>query len=143
MRRFSVISLFALVAICATGTLKAQDRGVRANVPFDFVVGSKHLPSGSYQFLASSARSSNPFLIRNANGQVVMLSMTHEAGDVSRHDCGLIFYKYGDRYFLHDVYCPAIAINVAIPFSKEEKQIRQQQARLEPDRILLALNSSY
>lgn len=44
----------------------------------------------------------------------------------------LIFKKYGDRYFLHEVFSPA-GMNVSLFRSKEERHIRQQTAMVKLD----------
>ena len=140
MTRFRVTSLLILATLCMAGIAEAQDREIRANVPFDFVVGNKHLPSGSYQFFTSFVRSSNTILIRNAHQQIVMLSMAGDAGNFPGNVSRLVFYKYGDHYFLREIHCPTVALNVAFPQSKQEKQTRRQMAWLGPDQVLLALN---
>jgi len=140
MKRFRVISLLILTGLCTTGIAKAQGDAIRANVPFDFVVGSKQLPSGSYEFVTSSARSSHTIFVRNADQRIVMLSMTGETGKVPGNVTRLVFYKYGDHYFLREIHCPTMALNVALPQSKEEKQTQRQMAWLGPEQVLLALN---
>ncbi len=140
MKRFRVISLLILTGLFTAGIAKAQEGTIRANVPFDFVVGSKPLQSGTYQFLTSFARSSHAIFIRSTNQQIVMLGMTGEAGNLPGNVTRLVFYKYGDHYFLREIHCPSMSLNIAFRQSKREKQIRQQMASLGPDRVLLALN---
>ena len=48
----SVISLLSLLLVA--GLAIAQTSHVRANVPFNFTVGSKTLPAGTYDIRASS-----------------------------------------------------------------------------------------
>ena len=140
MKRLRVISLLILTCLCTAAIAKTQDRAIRADVPFDFVVGSKLLPSGNYQFLTSFARTSHAIFIRNADYQMVMLSMTGEPDALPGNSTRLVFYKYGDRYFLREIHCPTMALNVEFPQSKLEEQTRQQMAWLEPEQVLLALN---
>ena len=56
------------------------------------------------------------------------------ADDVKRGK--LVFTKYGDQYFLHEILCSACGMNVALPSSKHEKLARARQRgwSLEPDR---------
>jgi hypothetical protein len=140
MKRFRVISLLILTGLCTAGISKAQNGTIRANVPFDFAVGSKLLPSGSYQFFTSSAQSNHTIFIRSADQQIIMLGMTGEDSNLPGNVTRLVFYKYGDHYFLRDIHCPTMSLNIAFPQSKLEKQTRQQMAWMGPDRVLLALN---
>ena len=137
MKRLPVIALMALASICTAGSLKAQGHEIRANVPFNFAVGSRQLPAGQYKFFSEP---NDMIVIRNGNQQVTILSKTENAVNALGESSRLVFNKYGDHYFLREIHCPSIAVNVEIPPSKQEKQIRQQQAWLGPDQVLLALN---
>jgi hypothetical protein len=97
MKRFRVISLLILTGLCTAGIAKAQNGTIRANVPFDFAVGSKLLPSGSYQFFTSSAQSNHTIFIRSADQQIIMLGMTGEDSNLPGNVTRLVFYKYGDH----------------------------------------------
>jgi len=139
MKRFGIISLLVLAGFCTAGIAQAQDREVRANVPFDFVVASKHLPSGSYQFLAES---NGTILIRNASQQIFVIATADEPGRIASYSGRLVFHKYGDSYFLREIHCPSVAMSADFPQSKQEKQLRQNLAWLGPDTVLLALNGN-
>jgi hypothetical protein len=49
MKRITAIALFTIASFVTAGSAWAQDRGVRATVPFDFTVGDKLLPPGTYE----------------------------------------------------------------------------------------------
>lgn len=138
MKRFSAIALIILAGACTAGSLQAQSHEVRANIPFAFAVGNKELPAGSYKLFAEP---NDTIVIRNDNQeQISILSRTEEASPTSRYTSTLVFDKYGDRYFLREIRCPSIALNVELPPSKLEKQVQVQRAWLGPERTLLALN---
>lgn len=139
MKRFGIISLLVLAGFCTAGVAKAQDHQVRATVPFDFVVASKHLPAGNYEFLRQS--NGTTILIRNGSQQIFVLT-TADDGRITNYSSRLVFYKYGDNYFLREIHCPSIAVNADFPQSKQEKQLRQNMAWLGPDTVLLALNGN-
>ena len=140
MKRFGVISLLVLAGFCTAGVAKAQNRQVRATVPFDFVVAGKQLPSGNYEFLTQS--NGTTILIRNGSQQMFVLTAADDTGRVTNYASRLVFYKYGDHYFLREIHCPSIAVNADFPQSKQEKQLRQNMAWLGPDTVLLALNGN-
>jgi hypothetical protein len=139
MKRFGLITLLVLAAFCSAAIAQAQSHTVRAKVPFDFAVGSKHLPSGSYEFLTQS---NGTILIRNADRQFAVYAITSPGGVVPGYSSNLVFYKYGDSYFLREIHCPTIAVNADFPQSKQEKQIHDRLAWLGPDTVLLALNGN-
>jgi hypothetical protein len=136
MKQFPVTGLLILASACTAASLQAQSREVRADVPFSFAVGSKQLPAGHYTFVTGP---SDTILTRNTDNEVVFLTRTENAYHPVGYLNVLVFNKYGDDYFLREIRCPSIAMNVEIPQSKMEKQIRVHTARLGPDQTLLAL----
>jgi hypothetical protein len=137
MKRFAAIALVVLAGACTAGTLQAQSHEVRANVPFDFAVGSKVLPAGRYTFFTEP---NDTVVIRSTDYKATVLSRTEETSSGRSYASHLVFDRYGDHYFLREIRCPSIAMNVELPPSKLEKQVREQRAWLGPNTTLLALN---
>jgi hypothetical protein len=137
MKRFAAIALVVLAGACTAGSLQAQSHEVRADVPFNFAVGNKQLPAGHYTFLTMS---NYMLVVRNADHQFIILSNTADADSVKGYSSRLVFRKYGDHYFLREILCPSIAMNLELQQSKLEKQISVQTASLSPETTLLALN---
>ncbi|MBV8436568.1 MAG: hypothetical protein JOY95_03550 [Silvibacterium sp.] len=139
MKRFGVISLFVLAGLCTAGIAQAQDREVRATVPFNFVIAGKTLPSGNYEFYTQR---NSTILIRNAGQQIAVLALAGQADTVPGYSGRLVFHKYGDSYFLREIHCPTISVNADFPQSKQEKRLHENMAWLGPDTVLLALNGN-
>jgi hypothetical protein len=139
MKRFRVISLLILAGFCTAGIAGAQEHQVRANVPFDFAIAGKHLPSGDYQFLTQT---NGTILIRNGHQQMFVLANADRPGRTTDKPGYLVFNKYGDSYFLREIHCSNIALNEDFPISKQEKQLHEHLAWLGPDTVLLALNGN-
>jgi hypothetical protein len=55
MKRITSTALFTLAALVTTAGAMAQGRAVRATVPFNFTVGDKLLPAGTYEISKPSA----------------------------------------------------------------------------------------
>ena len=137
MKRIGAIALVFLASAFTAGTLQAQSHEVRADVPFDFAVGSKQLPAGHYTFISEA---NDTVVIRNTDYKVTILSKTEDLSNLKSYASHLVFNRYGDHYFLREIRCPSIAVNVEIPASKLEKQVRVQRAWVGPEQTLLALN---
>jgi hypothetical protein len=135
MKRSTAITLVLLAGFCTAGALQAQSYDVRANVPFNFIVGSKQLPAGSYRFFPDGDYT---IVIQNRNQPIAVLSMISFESDAPRNVSTLAFKKYGDHYFLSEIRCARAAKNVEIPRSKLEKKAQDQQASLESSQILVA-----
>src|SRR6201999_3188375 len=72
MKRITAIALFILASMVSAGSASAQDNGVRATIPFDFTVGNKVLPSGTYTIKPEQA---NVVAIVNREKSVTVLSI--------------------------------------------------------------------
>ena len=127
MKRITAIALFIIAAFITTGRAVAQDRAVRATVPFDFTVGDKLLPAGTYTITTAS---SDVIELRNYDKHVTILSAATPDNKESRNGSKLVFDKYGDQYFLSEILCRPALMNVNLPTSRAEKRARTQQAML-------------
>jgi hypothetical protein len=138
------ITVFA-IAVCLlsgfalAGTASAQDHAARATVPFNFNVGDKWVPAGTYM-ITEDLTNPDEIVIRSEDGKIALLSLARS--DDRRLGPGkLVFVKYGDQYFLHEVLCSVCGMNVAFPDSKHEKltRTRFEAGLLSPTDVYLAL----
>jgi hypothetical protein len=133
------IAVCLLASLSSAGTASAQDHAARATVPFNFNVGDKWVPAGTY-LMTSNMNLPEVIDIRSADGRILLLSVTQNDG--RRLNTGkLVFTKYGDQYFLHEILCSPCGMNVAFPDSKHEKLARTRLAAglLSPTDVYLAL----
>jgi hypothetical protein len=136
MKRITAIALVALASFITVGSISAQERSVRAAVPFDFTVGNKLIPAGTYTV---SSESANVILIQSGDRHITVMS-TAFADSKQPKQSVLVFNKYGDQYFLHEILCSSGAMNLQIPASKIEKRVQTQEARLSSgNQVLVAL----
>jgi hypothetical protein len=129
MKRTTAIALIAMANFALAGTSFAQSNGVRATVPFDFTVGSKLLPSGTYTIQKQSTNG-NVIVIRSHDKPIATLSLVNQDSNKSPNGGKLLFHKYGGQYFLSEILCDRAGMNVELPPSKTEKRAQLQQATL-------------
>ncbi len=127
MKRITAIALFAMANFVMAGASFAQSNGVRATVPFDFTVGSKLLPSGTYTITQGET---SVITIRSHDKPIAILSLVDPDDHKSPNHGKLVFNKYGSQYFLSEILCDQSDMHVAVPASKTEKRVRLEQARL-------------
>ena len=134
MKRVIAIALFAASSIAAANNLSAQDHMVKANIPFDFTVNDKVLPAGTYTIASLS-----PYAIevRNVKGHIAEFSAVHNDDKRSTTPM-LVFQRYGNQYFLHEILATN-ALNVAVPPSKRERRWLQEATLRESNQTLVAL----
>ena len=129
MKRITAVAFFTLASILGVGSAFAQmqPRQVRATVPFDFTVGNKHLPAGTY----SIARAMDGTIqIQNRKGNLVAMTLASENGSPSA-GCVLDFNKLAGQNFLHAVRCQSAAMSINLPVSKLEKRVDVEEAKLQ------------
>ena len=129
MKRTTAIALIAMANLALAGTSFAQSYGVRATVPFDFTVGNKLLPSGTY-IMERQAKNSNVIMIRSHDKPIAVLSLAHPDGNKCRNGGKLLFHRYGGQYFLSEILSGGAGMNVELPPSKAEKRAQLQQATI-------------
>jgi hypothetical protein len=125
MKRIIAIALGLLASLASVGSASGQDNAAKVAIPFGFYIGGQWNPSGSYT-LTSNAKTPYVISVRNAQGRISQVSLAH-ASDPQSHSNTLVFTRYGDQYFLHEIHCSACRLNVAFNDSKRERaaQIRE------------------
>lgn len=124
MNRISAIALFAIASLTTCTGAFAQDHVIKANIPFDFAVGDTWMPAGEYTV---STPYRGTLQLRSADRSKTATIMSVESYNESGKGSKLVFDRYGNQYFLHEVLCPTIAsLNLDVPKGKAEKQIRSR-----------------
>ena len=137
MKRITVLALLT-AALISMGGARAHAQATAFKVPFGFSVDSNALPAGTYHV---SRASGNSILIQSNDGRFHLMTATFADGKESYGAGKLIFTKYGNQYFLHEVLCSNLDMNVEIPQSKLEKQVRIQEAQLPHSETVAALRT--
>jgi hypothetical protein len=125
MKRNFAIALLALSTLAVTGKALAQQSAVQATVPFQFTVAGTVLPADTYTITSTSG----VLLIQSTDRHFHVIT-TARYDDREVTGGKLIFTKYGDQYFLHEVLCPDAAMHANLGTSKAEKQVQRQEAML-------------
>jgi hypothetical protein len=137
MKRTTVLAYLAATLISMGGAC-AHAQAPRFKVPFDFTVGNQVFPAGTYQV---SYVTDNAILIQSKGERPHAALTTTYPADPSTGVGKLIFTKYGNQYFLHEVLCSDVSMNVEIPKSRLETQARIQEAQLPHSETVAALRT--
>jgi hypothetical protein len=97
-----IILTFALVLILNGWTVSANNFLLRAYIPFEFTVGSKTLPPGTY-YVNRVEGSEAAFNVRGVTEVVYFFSHAALSGG-NADPAKLVFNRYGERYFLREVW---------------------------------------
>jgi hypothetical protein len=124
----SVIGVLGLLLVAACAN--AQTLNVKASVPFDFMVDNVALPAGDYNIQAALNGNSKALVIRkeNAGGGKIVLSNAAQSAAASP-DTRLVFHRYGDSYFLSQIWTAGNSSGRQIAATPREKELARNTER--------------
>ena len=127
MTKKTFVPLLAVV-LFAVGSLSAQiSNAVKADIPFDFTAANINLPAGEYQV---SAMPNTKVLLIRGDGKQGMFVNSFAAQTSGREGSSkLVFHRYGDRYFLYQVWVGGEERGSQVPMTKLEKELSASDAR--------------
>ena len=125
MSKIRVALAVALAVASGSTALHAQDQTMRSkvNVPFAFELGSAHLAPGTY-FL--SVPREHVLSVRGASGALLEMEQP-EAGLSPATQSKVVFYRYGDQYFLREVWVKGSTNHFRCAESKAAQRARKMQ----------------
>lgn len=139
----TIIAAVGLFLTMAVASVSAQTpTGAEVNIPFDFSAGKASLKAGTYVIIR---KSDSMLQIRHANEKRTILvnapvtigSRDYRAGE------RLVFNRYGDEYFLTQVWFTADQGKQLLPSNAETSAARELVKRnLKPERVEIAVRRS-
>jgi len=100
------VTVLSFLLMLAAVSLSAQSERTGAiNIPFSFTVGEKNLPAGEYSFERNRKDSDLVWLVQSRDGHVTALfTTTAVRATETQEKAKLVFHKYGDQYFLSQIW---------------------------------------
>ena len=125
----SLVSMFSLYAAVASANAQLSIP-IKAKIPFDFNVGNKKLPAGEYTFSRLSFLNATTMLISSVDSSTRMFQSTSAAQVlIPKDESTLVFHKYGDQYFLEQIWTGGEQEGTQLPESRGELTARRQLAQ--------------
>src|SRR5262245_11202067 len=125
------LSLASLIFALTGPTVSANiGEPLNVKIPFAFTAGNKTLPAGAYRVRNLT---SETLLIQSADSkQVTTILTNHKQAGPTPGQAKLAFHRYGDRYFLAQVWTPWEGYEVTR--SRAERELTRNPARHLADR---------
>lgn len=123
MRTFAIASLLVLSMMAVARSVHAQD--LVANIPFEFMTATTTLPAGDYTVKELSSGVLLQNRAEHASAFVMTIPAQAKRGPV---DSKLIFNRYGNRYFLSEIWSSESEIGKQLPKSAREKELLKELA---------------
>jgi hypothetical protein len=122
-------TIVAVALAMAVVSANAQSsRTVISNVPFEFVVGDSTLPAGEYRIARALG---NALTIQKADANDSASRLTNEIRPrKDKQHARLVFHRYGERYFLAEVWSGADSMGRQLSKSRQERAIERENSSL-------------
>jgi len=105
VRSFTILGL--LLVMTAVSVRAQSERSKLTNIPFNFIVGQKTLPAGEYTVEPNRRDYDQVWLVQNREGDASALFTTMPIrANQTQEETKLVFHKYGDQYFLSQIWTP-------------------------------------
>ena len=122
MKKLFILVLLFLLAVLTAGSVYAQNK-VKADIPFAFTVVNKTFLAGAYT-AERPWNTSFVFLRGTEKPEAIAQSNPVEVGPNQNVEPKLVFRRYGEQYFLAQVWMGAgNAVGREIPKSSKERQV--------------------
>ena len=128
--------ILALALLATTQGVQAQEPVV-ASIPFTFTAGDTALPAGEYR-VEKMHGSSHVLLIRCTEGRpAIMVTALSASSNEPQKKTKLIFNRYGDRYFLAQIWSEGSSRGSEMPKSAKEKEQGLLARNETPDQVTI------
>ena len=129
MKKQIAVAVALMAAAIAAGPCYAQRTTLIGNIPFTFQVGDKTMPAGDYSIQRAFSGEARVQLIRRTDSSAAAAVAPATLVDVrdGRSDPVLVFHKYGNSYFLFQIWTGE-SMGLQLSKSKAEKELARESA---------------
>ena len=128
-----MIVTVALATAVVSANAQSQRR-LSANVPFDFVIGEKTLPAGEYGASLTSNDGSTVVIQRDYSSDAAVRLTNSINPKPNKTQARLVFHRYGQTYFLAEVWTGSDDIGRQLLQSKQEQHMKREMDRIAKSR---------
>ncbi len=108
-----------IIALAAPAAYAQSATKLTANIPFEFMAGTATMPAGQYEVTFGYAPSAVSIGTADHHNMIALLVNPVAGGNLNA-PAKMVFHRYGDRYFLAQVWTRE-ARGVQLPKTKAEK----------------------
>lgn len=127
--RIAALALFVTTFAVASAHAQNAGNNLRVTIPFDFVIGGKTLPAGDYDVRMEDSRTMMKIQhLEQSTGAFVLVHPVQ--GLDAQNRSKLIFRKYGNEYFLSQVWTAGRATGQELNKTSHERALQRETAKL-------------
>jgi hypothetical protein len=135
LKTFTMLNLL-LILTAVSASAQFQQSKV-AKIPFSFIVGGRTLPAGEYTVKPNRRDHDDVWLVQSGDGHASALFTTMSVRSIEvQEKSKLVFHKYGDRYFLSQIWSLGDSSGRELLMHRLERELAKN--RIERQTIVLA-----
>ena len=122
---FTNFATLILLSMLTAVSVSAQShRSGAINIPFNFTIGQQTMPPGQYTVGPNRKDFNNVWLVqsRDSRTNALFTTMSVRANE-TQEKTRLVFHKYGDQYFLSQIWTPGGQGGRQLPVSQREREL--------------------
>ncbi len=131
IQNWKKLIILSVLGVLTTVSAHAQaGKQFAVTIPFGFYVGSKTLPAGQYVVGRSTEASYEGVVLRGTDGRTGVFVLTRGIQTLEvQQQSKLVFRRYGDQYFLAEVWISERSTGRGLPTSRKERSLAQEIAK--------------
>jgi hypothetical protein len=118
---YGALAMIAVALMVSTPFVQAQSP-VKADVPFAFSLQGQSMAAGNYKIFAVSDRALEIWNLDSQHGQLLIKQISVQS--FKQQGPSLVFHKYGDQYFLSQIWDGQGDTGIQLAESKREKEMK-------------------
>ena len=132
LKGFTMLALTVALALATAGASNAQTSNqIVADIPFEFTVGGESLPSGQYTVRAANSQG-NALIVQSSDAKSAAMRLTNSIRPSKPNtQARLVFHRYGERYFLAEVWSGSDSTGRQLMKSRQERAIERELASIQ------------
>jgi hypothetical protein len=126
----NLLSLAMSLTLLMSAAAQAQTTHLTISVPFEFTAGNVQLPAGNYEVTAAGPWGGSTLSVHkvNSNAGTLVLSTSCRSQKPAA-DAKLVFYRYGQKYFLAEVWNRHSSSGNQIKISSRQTELAKNQSK--------------
>ncbi len=132
-----LIMLSVLGVLTSVSAHAQAGKQFTVTIPFNFYVAGKTLPAGQYH-VGRSTEDAEGLVLRGTDGRTGVFVLTRGIQTAEfQQQSKLVFRRYGDQYFLGEVWISARSNGRELPNSRKERLVKQENFKLgaKPEKV--------
>lgn len=127
LRFLAILGLLAPVMFITHAS--AQDKELVVNIPFNFTACTEQMPAGKYKVIPVTSANPRLLLVRGLDNRSAEIICAHDVQSAKPSTSGkLIFNRYGDQYFLSELWYAGNITGVQVYRSEKEEALLRELA---------------